>query len=101
MGRDDHRGQRWHVRHRRHQRAPLDDGASSGMSGTTARGYAMSAGLPIYRTIEASLSPQRQRDRRTPMTIFKKGRYWYIDYYVKGMRKRKKIGPSTQESKLP
>jgi len=28
------------------------------------------------------------------MAIFKKGDYWYIDYYVKGHRKRKKIGPS-------
>lgn len=28
------------------------------------------------------------------MAIFKKGDNWYIDYYVKGHRKRKKIGPS-------
>lgn len=28
------------------------------------------------------------------MGIFKKGDNWYIDYYVKGRRKRKKIGPS-------
>jgi len=28
------------------------------------------------------------------MAIFKKGRNWYIDYYVKGKRKRRKIGPS-------
>jgi hypothetical protein len=34
------------------------------------------------------------------MTIFKKGRYWYIDYYVKGVRKRKKIGPSKQVAEL-
>jgi integrase len=30
------------------------------------------------------------------MGVFKKGRHWYIDYYVKGQRKRKKIGPSKQ-----
>ena len=24
------------------------------------------------------------------MGVYKKGRHWYIDYYVKGMRKRKK-----------
>lgn len=28
------------------------------------------------------------------MAIFKKGKNWYIDYYFKGKRKRKKIGPS-------
>jgi len=28
------------------------------------------------------------------MGIFQKGNNWYIDYYVKGRRKRKKIGPS-------
>lgn len=28
------------------------------------------------------------------MGIFKKGKNWYIDYYFKGRRKRKKIGPS-------
>jgi len=28
------------------------------------------------------------------MGIFQKGKNWYIDYYVKGRRKRKKIGPS-------
>lgn len=28
------------------------------------------------------------------MGIFKKGDNWYIDYYVKGLRKRKKTGPS-------
>lgn len=28
------------------------------------------------------------------MGIFKKGKNWYIDYYFKGHRKRKKIGPS-------
>lgn len=28
------------------------------------------------------------------MGIFKKGDNWYIDYYIKGRRKRKKIGPS-------
>jgi integrase len=34
------------------------------------------------------------------MAVFKKGRYWYIDYYVKGQRKRKKIGPSKQVAEL-
>lgn len=28
------------------------------------------------------------------MAIFLKGNNWYIDYYYKGRRKRKKIGPS-------
>jgi len=28
------------------------------------------------------------------MGIYKKGKTWYIDYYVKGQRKRRKIGPS-------
>jgi integrase len=28
------------------------------------------------------------------MGIFQKGKNWYIDYYFKGQRKRKKIGPS-------
>ena len=28
------------------------------------------------------------------MAIFQKGKNWYIDYYVKGHRKRKKIGTS-------
>jgi integrase len=32
--------------------------------------------------------------------VFKKGRHWYIDYYVKGVRKRKKIGPSKQVAEL-
>jgi integrase len=34
------------------------------------------------------------------MAVFKKGRQWYIDYYVKGARKRKKIGPSKQVAEL-
>jgi hypothetical protein len=34
------------------------------------------------------------------MAVFKKGRYWYIDYYVQGQRKRKKIGPSKQVAEL-
>jgi integrase len=28
------------------------------------------------------------------MAIFQKGKNWYIDYYLRGRRKRKKIGPS-------
>jgi hypothetical protein len=28
------------------------------------------------------------------MGVYKKGRHWYFDYYVKGTRKRKKIRPS-------
>jgi len=28
------------------------------------------------------------------MAVYKKGKNWYIDYYVRGRRKRKKIGPS-------
>ncbi len=34
------------------------------------------------------------------MGVYKKGRQWYIDYYVKGIRKRKKIGPSKQIAEL-
>jgi hypothetical protein len=34
------------------------------------------------------------------MVIFKKGRSWYIDYYVKGVWKRKKIGPSKHVAEL-
>jgi hypothetical protein len=34
------------------------------------------------------------------MAVFKKGRSWYIDYYVKGVRKRKKIGPSKHVAEL-
>jgi integrase len=34
------------------------------------------------------------------MAIYKKGRQWYIDYYVKGVRKRKKIGPSKHVADL-
>jgi len=28
------------------------------------------------------------------MGVYKKGKNWYIDYYLKGQRKRRKIGPS-------
>ena len=28
------------------------------------------------------------------MGIYRKGKNWYIDYYIKGQRKRKKVGPS-------
>lgn len=28
------------------------------------------------------------------MSVFQKGKNWYIDYYIRGERKRKKIGPS-------
>lgn len=34
------------------------------------------------------------------MGVYKKGRQWYIDYYVRGTRKRKKIGPSKQVAEL-
>jgi integrase len=34
------------------------------------------------------------------MAIYKQGRHWYIDYYVKGVRKRKKIGPRKQVADL-
>jgi len=30
------------------------------------------------------------------MGFFKKGKNWYIDYYVRGKRKRESIGPSKQ-----
>src|SRR3989304_5968354 len=28
------------------------------------------------------------------MGVYRKGKYWYIDYYFRGRRKRRKIGPS-------
>ncbi len=34
------------------------------------------------------------------MAVFKKGRNWYIDYYLKGKRKRRKIGPAKQIADL-
>ena len=34
------------------------------------------------------------------MGIYQKGKNWYIDYYVKGHRKRKKIGPSKKLAEL-
>lgn len=34
------------------------------------------------------------------MALYKKGKNWYIDFYVKGQRKRKKIGPSKQLAQL-
>lgn len=34
------------------------------------------------------------------MGVYKKGKNWYIDYYVKGHRKRKKIGPSKKDAEL-
>ena len=34
------------------------------------------------------------------MSVYKKGKHWYIDYYVHGQRKRKKIGPSKQVAEL-
>jgi len=32
------------------------------------------------------------------MGVFKKGKNWYIDYYVQGRRKREKIGPSKRQA---
>ncbi len=34
------------------------------------------------------------------MGIYQKGGNWYIDYYVKGHRKRKKIVPSKKDAEL-
>ncbi len=34
------------------------------------------------------------------MAIFKKGPNWYIDYYLYGRRRRKKIGPSKRLAEL-
>ncbi len=34
------------------------------------------------------------------MGIFKKGKSWYIDYYVQGRRKREKIGPSKAQAQV-
>ena len=32
------------------------------------------------------------------MSVFKKGKNWYIDYYVNGRRKREKVGPSKRQA---
>jgi len=32
--------------------------------------------------------------------VFKKGKSWYIDYYVQGRRKREKIGPSKTQAQV-
>ncbi len=32
------------------------------------------------------------------MGVFKKGKNWYIDYYVNGRRKREKVGPSKRQA---
>lgn len=40
------------------------------------------------------------RKRESRVGVYKKGRQWYIDYYFKGVRKRKKIGPSKQVAEL-
>lgn len=34
------------------------------------------------------------------MGVFKKGKNWYIDYYIKGRRKREKSGPSRRQAEL-
>jgi len=34
------------------------------------------------------------------MGVFKKGEKWYIDYYVRGRRKREKIGPSRAQARV-
>ena len=34
------------------------------------------------------------------MGIFKKGKSWYIDYYIQGRRKREKIGPSKAQARV-
>ena len=34
------------------------------------------------------------------MGVFRKGKNWYIDYYVKGRRKREKIGPNRRQAQL-
>jgi hypothetical protein len=49
---------------------------------------------------DASKDRSLPLERRSRMGVFKKGCHWYIDYYVKGMRKRKKIGPSKQVAEL-
>ena len=33
-------------------------------------------------------------------TIFKKGKNWYIDFYCKGKRLRRKVGPSKELARL-
>ena len=47
----------------------------------------------ILKSENHNKKSELQWHRRGPMGVFKKGRHWYIDYYVKGVRKRKKIGP--------
>ena len=34
------------------------------------------------------------------MGVFKKGKNWYIDYYVRGRRRRGKIGPNKHQAEL-
>jgi len=34
------------------------------------------------------------------MGVLKKGKSWYIDYYVQGRRKREKIGPSKAQARV-
>ncbi len=34
------------------------------------------------------------------MGVFKKGKNWYIDYYVRGRRRREKIGPNKRQAEL-
>jgi len=33
------------------------------------------------------------------MGVFKKGKNWYIDYYVNGRRKREKVGPNKKQAR--
>lgn len=35
-----------------------------------------------------------------PLDIFKKGRSWYVDYYVSGRRKRESVGPSRKQAQI-
>jgi hypothetical protein len=38
---------------------------------------------------------RRRGERRCTKAVYKKGKNWYIDYYVRGRRKRKKVGPAS------
>jgi integrase len=57
-------------------------------------------GLGVQYLSLEQLKGAKPVPERRPMALYKKGRHWYIDYYVKGVRKRKKIGPSKQVADL-
>ncbi|MFH1930130.1 MAG: tyrosine-type recombinase/integrase [Pseudomonadota bacterium] len=51
-------------------------------------------GRRYFRSINGIIFINNSLRKFRKMGVFKKGDNWYIDYYVNGRRKRKKIGPS-------